>query len=296
MSSSEKKVLILGAGGMLGHMAVRVLSKNFEVFGTTRGNRNSVPMLEKFLDKNSWFDGVNVLDEQEVEKVFNLVKPDAVINCVGLVKQKMDNSTYVQSIEVNALLPHKLYKLCEKYNSKLIQVSTDCVFTCDPGIKNQDDVPDATDLYGRTKFLGEVDYGTALTIRTSIVGRQISGQESFFEWVLSQTGKTANGYVNALYTGLTTFALSNVISEVLSGHFSLSGLWQVASEPISKFELMAKLNHEMSLDIDIREDCDFRCDRRLNGSPFNERTLIEIPTWDSMVQQFASDQISYKGL
>jgi dTDP-4-dehydrorhamnose reductase len=296
MSSSEKKVLILGAGGMLGHMAVRVLGENFEVFGTTRGDASSLPTLEKFLKKDSWITGVNVLNDDEVDRVLNTIRPDAVINCVGLVKQKMDNSSYLESIEINALLPHKLFSLCEKYNSKLIQVSTDCVFTCDPGIKNQDDVPNATDLYGRTKFLGEVDYGTALTIRTSIVGRQISGQESFFEWVLNQTGKVANGYANALYTGLTTFSLSNVISEILSNHFSLSGLWQIASEPISKFELMNKLNHEMSLDIDIREDFDFRCDRRLNGSPFHEKTMIKIPTWDSMVQQFANDQINYKGL
>ena len=296
MKSQQKKVLILGAGGMLGHMAVRVLGENFEVFGTTRGNESSVPMLRKFLSKDSWITGVNVLNDQEVERVLDLIKPDAVINCVGLVKQKMDNSSYIESIEINALLPHKLYLLCQKYGSKLIQISTDCVFTCDLGMKSQGDDPNATDLYGRTKFLGEVDYGTALTLRTSIVGRQISGQESFFEWVLSQRGKTANGYANALYTGLTTHALSRVISEVLVNHFSLSGLWQVASEPISKYELMKKLNSEMTLDIDIREDTDFQCDRRLDGSMFTKKTNISIPTWDEMIGQFSSDQVNYQSV
>jgi len=294
MSVQPKTVLILGAGGMLGHMATRVLAENFEVFGTTRGNETSVPMLGKFLSKDSWITGVNVVNDQEVERVLDLIKPDAVINCVGLVKQKMDNSSYIESIEVNALLPHKLYLLCQKYGSKLIQISTDCVFTCDPGMKSQTDTPNAADLYGRTKFLGEVDYGTALTLRTSIVGRQISGQESFFEWVLSQRGKTANGYVNALYTGLTTFALSRVISEVLSNHFSLSGLWQVASEPVSKYELMKKLNSELTLDIDIREDTDFQCDRRLDGSMFTKKTNISIPTWDEMIGQFSNDQVNYQ--
>ena len=296
MNSQQKKVLILGAGGMLGHMAVRVLGENFEVFGTTRGNESSVPMLGKFLSKDSWITGVNVLNDQEVERVLNLLKPDAVINCVGLVKQKMDNSSYIESIEVNALLPHKLYLLCQKYGSKLIQISTDCVFTCDPGMKSQTDNPNATDLYGRTKFLGEVDYGTALTLRTSIVGRQIPGQESFFEWVLSQRGKTVNGYANAMYTGLTTYALSRVISEVLENHFSLSGLWQVASDPISKFELMKKLNSELTLDIDIREDTDFQCDRRLDGSMFTKKTNISIPTWDEMIEQFSSDQVNYQSV
>ena len=278
---------------MLGHMAVRVLGEKFQVFGTTRGSNSSVPMLGKFLDQDSWITGINVLNNEEVERVLDIVEPDVVINCVGLVKQKMDNSSYIESIEVNALLPHKLFLLCQKYDSKLIQISTDCVFTCDPGVKSQADHPDAADLYGRTKFMGEVDYGTALTIRTSIVGRQISGQESFFEWVLSQSGKVANGYVNALYTGLTTFALSNVISEILSNHFSLSGLWQVASEPISKYELMKKLNSELSLDIDIRKETEFQCDRRLNGSPFTKETRIDIPTWDEMIGQFSNDQIYY---
>jgi dTDP-4-dehydrorhamnose reductase len=294
MNSQQKKVLILGAGGMLGHMATRVLGENFEVFGTTRGSVSSIPLLGKFLSEESWIPGVNVLNDEEVERVLDLIKPDVVINCVGLVKQKMDNSSYIESIEINALLPHKLFLLCQKYNSKLIQISTDCVFTCDPGMKSQADRPNASDLYGRTKFLGEVDYGTALTLRTSIVGRQISGQESFFEWVLSQRGKTANGYVNALYTGLTTFALSRVISEVLSNHFSLSGLWQVASEPVSKYELMKKLNSELTLDIDIREDTDFQCDRRLDGSMFTKKTNISIPTWDEMIGQFSSDQVNYQ--
>jgi dTDP-4-dehydrorhamnose reductase len=293
MVSQHKRVLILGAGGMLGHMAVRVLGENFEVFGTTRGDASSLPILGKFLGKDSWITGVNVLNDDEVDRVLNTIRPDVVINCVGLVKQKMDNRSYLESIEINALLPHKLFSLCQKYDSKLIQISTDCVFTCEEGIKRQDDIPNAVDLYGRTKLLGEVDYGTALTIRTSIVGRQLSGQESFFEWVLSQAGKSANGYANALYTGLTTFALSTVISEVLSDHFSLSGLWQVASEPISKFEIMKKLNSELGLEIDIHEEVAFYCDRRLDGSRFIKETEINIPTWDEMIGQFSSDQVNY---
>ena len=294
MSLQPKTVLILGAGGMLGHMAVRVLGQRFQVFGTTRGSSSSVPMLGKFLRQDSWITGINVLNHEEVERVLDLIKPDVVINCVGLVKQKMDYSSYIESIEINSLLPHKLFLLCQKYDSKLIQISTDCVFTCDSGVKGQADHPNAVDLYGRTKLMGEVDYGSALTLRTSIVGRQLSGQESFIEWVLSQSGKVANGYVNALYTGVTTYALSNVISEILSNHFSLSGLWQVASEPISKYELMTKLNDQLSLDIDIREDVDFQCDRRLDGSLFNLETQIGIPTWDEMVAQFSSDQVNYQ--
>ena len=279
---------------MLGHMAVRVLTETFEVFGTTRGDQKSVPTLSRFLTSEQWLTGIDVLNDQQLEKVFDLVKPDAVINCVGLVKQKMDSDSYIESIEINALLPHKLYVMSNRYGAKLIQISTDCVFTCEEGVKSQMDIPNAGDLYGRTKYLGEVNYGSALTLRTSIVGRQISGQESFFEWVLSQERKIASGYRNALYTGLTTYALSRVISEVISHHFALSGLWQVASEPISKFELMNKLNQALALDIEIEENTEFKCDRRLDGSPFFQATGIRVPTWDEMVEEFSRDQINYE--
>jgi dTDP-4-dehydrorhamnose reductase len=294
MNSKSTKVLILGAGGMLGHMAARVLSETFDVYGTTRGDKSSAPMLKKILKDNFWITGLDVLDSEQIENVLTTIKPDVVINCVGLIKQKMDNTSYIDSIEINALLPHKLYLLCERHQSKLIQISTDCVFTCEEGIKSQFDRPNAVDLYGRTKLLGEVDYGNALTIRTSIVGRQINGNESFFEWVLRQRNKVANGYSNAQYTGLTTFALSRVISAILHNQPTLSGLWQVASEPISKYELMQKLNQELSLGITIQKDVEFRCDRRLDGMPFISATGIRIPTWDEMIKQFSTDDVYYQ--
>ena len=289
-----KKVLVLGAGGMLGHMVVRVLSGEHAVFGTTRGSHQRGSVLERYLHRDNWVADLDIRDDTRVEKLLTSLNPDVVINCVGLVKQKMDAHSYIESIEINALLPHRLAKLCELHNSKFIQVSTDCVFTCDQGIKEQTDLPNANDLYGRTKYLGEVNYGTALTLRTSIVGRQIEGRESFFEWVLSQKGNSAHGYKNALYTGLTTYALSKVIEEIIANHPDLSGLWQVASEPVSKFYLMKELNSILSLDINISENITFECDRRLNGEPFFEKTGIRIPTWKIMIQQFASDQVNYE--
>jgi dTDP-4-dehydrorhamnose reductase len=294
MIRSPKKILVIGAGGMLGHMAVRVLGETFEVFGTTRSESQSSSLLGRFLDPERWMTGIDVLNERHLENVFEQVKPDVVINCVGLVKQKMDSTSYIESLEINALLPHKLFVLGEKYHAKIIQLSTDCVFTCDDGIKRQTDIPNATDLYGRTKHLGELNYGTALTLRTSIVGRQLSGQESFFEWIISQQGKVSSGYRNALYTGLTTHALSNVMCKIIANNFSLSGIWQIASEPISKFELMTKLNRSLNLEIDIQEDTEFHCDRRLDGTQFLETTGIRVPTWDEMIQQFSDDQVSYK--
>ena len=290
---TKNRVLVLGAGGMLGHMAARVLSESCEVFGTTRAGKHASKTLHKFLPTDKWFSDIDVRHDDVLETLFAEVQPHFVLNCVGLVKQKMNSTTFVESIEINALLPHRLSKICEKTNSKLIQVSTDCVFTCGAGIKGLEMEPNATDLYGRTKFLGEVPYGSALTLRTSIVGRQLSGEESLFEWILSQNGGVINGYKKALYTGLTTMALSRVIADVIAQHSNLAGIWQVASPQISKYELVRELVAKLELDIDLREDTTFECDRRLDGSAFEKETGIVIPSWDQMLQEFALDQAAY---
>jgi dTDP-4-dehydrorhamnose reductase len=290
---TKNRVLVLGAGGMLGHMAVRVLSESCEVFGSTRAKMQDSAALSKFLPADKWVSGVDVLHDDVLETLLAEVQPHFVLNCVGLVKQKMSATTFIESIEINALLPHRLSKVCEKTNSKLIQVSTDCVFTCEEGIKKLDHEPNATDLYGRTKFLGEIPYGSALTLRTSIVGRQLSGAESLFEWILSQNGGVINGYRKALYTGLTTMALSRVIAKVIAQHSGLTGVWQVASPEISKYELVRELIEKLKLNIDLREDTIFECDRRLDGTAFERETGIVVPSWNEMLQEFALDQAAY---
>ena len=290
---TKNRVLVLGAGGMLGHMAVRVLSENCEVFGTTRAEKQDSRALSKFLPTDKWISGVDVRHANVMEALLTDVQPNFVLNCVGLVKQKMSATSFIESIEINALLPHRLSKACEKNNSKLIQVSTDCVFTCDEGVKKLEQEPNATDLYGRTKFLGEVPYGAALTLRTSIVGRQLSGEESLFEWILSQNGGVINGYSKALYTGLTTMALARVIAKIIAQCSDLAGIWQVASPEISKYELVRKLIKELELNIELREDTSFQCDRRLDGTTFEKATGIVVPSWDTMLKEFALDQAAY---
>ena len=290
---TKNRVLVLGAGGMLGHMAVRVLSESCEVYGTTRAGKQDSAALSKFLPTGQWISGVDVRHDNVMAELLAEVQPHFVLNCVGLVKQKMSATTFIESIEINALLPHRLAKACEKTNTKLIQVSTDCVFTCEEGIKKLDHEPNATDLYGRTKFLGEVPYGSSLTLRTSIVGRQLSGAESLFEWILSQNGGVIHGYRNALYTGLTTMALSRVIAKVIAQHSELTGVWQVASPEISKYELVRELIEKLKLNIDLREDTVFECDRRLDGTAFEKETGIVVPSWDLMLQDFALDQAAY---
>ena len=199
----------------------------------------------------------------------------------------------MDAILINSLVPHQLADLCEAAGSRFIHFSTDCVFEGTPGIKRTSDTPNATDLYGTTKRLGETNYAPALTLRTGFVGRQLAGSEGLFEWVRSQKGSAVSGYKNAIYSGLTTMALSRVVQQVIELHPSLTGLHQVASAKINKFDLINKLNECLHLNLTIAQNTDFMCDRSMDGTEFTNLTNIHIPSWDEMLAEFAADQDFY---
>jgi dTDP-4-dehydrorhamnose reductase len=279
---------------MLGHMLVRVLSENHSVFGTTLSAYSETSPLIRILPRENWFDGVNVCTIEAVERTINDVKPDVVLNGVGLIKQKMTPNVHSHAIQINSLFPHQLLELCKKTDTRLIHFSTDCVFEGTPGVKHVTDTPTATDIYGLSKLLGEVQEGPALTLRTSVVGRQLFGSESLFEWAISQREKTVSGFKNAIYTGLTTLELSNIVKRIIEEQPDLVGLFQVASEPINKYELLVKLNEILDLELTIESNTDFFCDRTLDGSQFSDVTKIEIPSWDKMLAKFFTDQDFYE--
>jgi|688.fasta_scaffold280369_2 dTDP-4-dehydrorhamnose reductase len=288
-----KTVLILGASGMLGHMLVRVLSPRHRVIGTTSSQYKAESPLAKLLDRESWIGGIDVRSLNQVDDLVREIQPDVVINCVGVIKQKMESSNITDAITINSLFPHHLANLCQSQNSRLIHFSTDCVFEGTPGMKMVSDTPNATDLYGTTKRLGEVDYGDSITIRSSIVGAQIVGTESLFQWAISQKGKKIEGFTGALYSGLTTMTMSKVILEIVDNFPQLSGIQQIASEAITKHDLLRKLNAALGLNLDICPDNTIIYDRTLDGSEFVEQTGIRIPTWDEMIIEFAGDQAFY---
>ena len=292
-STISTRILLLGASGMLGHMLARVLAPDHFVIGTTLSQYNERSHLVRILSKDNWIDQVDVRSLPMVEKVIRDSRPDVIINCVGLIKQKMNSGNNTEAIHINSLFPHQLAQICEVTNSRLIHFSTDCVFDGKPGIKLVTDTPNATDLYGLSKLLGEVDDGTCITLRTSVVGRQLYGAESLFEWARSQRGNQISGFTNAIYSGLTTLALSKIIKNVIEEHPHLVGIHQVASSPISKFELISKLNRLLELGLTINPNIDFHCDRTLDGTRFTESTKIAIPSWDDMLAEFAADQSFY---
>jgi dTDP-4-dehydrorhamnose reductase len=289
-------VLVLGASGMLGHMLVRVLSEHHQVIGTTSSQYDSKSPLARVLDKANWIDHVDVRNWQTVESAINHVKPNVLINCVGVIKQKMDSGNIMDAILINSLIPHQLAAVCSKLDIRFIHFSTDCVFEGTPGIKYTSYTPNATDLYGTTKRLGEVNYAPAITLRTGFVGRQLSGAEGLFEWVLSQKGKAVSGYQNAIYSGLTTMALSRVIQQVIEVQPTLSGLYQVASNRINKFDLITQLNESLHLNLSIAKNTEFMCDRSMDGTEFTNSTNIHIPSWEEMLTEFAADQDFYNSI
>ena len=238
--------------------------------------------------------GVDALDFPAVDAVLRRVAPDAVVNCVGIIKQLKEASDAVLTIRLNALLPHQLAVACGEVGARLVHVSTDCVFSGRTGSYTEDDLPDPPDLYGRSKLLGEVvDRTNALTIRTSIFGRDFLKQDALLEWFLSNRGGSVRGYRNAIYSGFPTQVLARIIGDLLSGQPTLHGLVQIASEPISKYHLLQMLRGAMALDIDIEPYDDVPCDRSLSAARFVAATGYRIPSWHEMIAEVAADTTPY---
>jgi dTDP-4-dehydrorhamnose reductase len=287
------RVLVLGAGGMLGHKLVQRLSREFAVSGTLRGD-GELYRSSPALAGAGLYSGVDCSDVSTVMKVLDENVPHAVINCTGVVKQREQSKDPVDTISINALFPHLLAHLCAERSIRLLHFSTDCVFSGKGGPYREMDFADAADLYGRTKFLGEVAGDGCLTLRTSIIGRELAHHSGLIEWFLAQRGRRVNGYAGALYTGLTTNAMADVVVTLLTRFPKLSGLWHLASDPISKFELLGIVNEVYEADVEIVRDEAFLCDRRLDGTRFRAETGIMPPQWRKMIEDMQRDPTVYR--
>lgn len=279
---------------MLGHKLCQVLSERFQVHATFRQFPVEAAAL---FERVRVIDGVDATRPEMVSDAISRVRPDVTINAIGLVKQRREASQAIQAIELNSLLPHRAYAACEAFGGRFIQVSTDCVFSGDRGGYRETDRPDATDLYGRSKLLGEVDGANALTIRTSIIGRELFGTGSLLEWFLSHTGGSVEGYARAVFSGLTTRALARIIADVIIADADVWGrLWHVSSKPIEKYELLKALNSALHADVTIQRDDEYRIDRSLNSDRFWAATGLSRPTWAEMIAELASDPTPYAGI
>lgn len=278
------KILILGASGMLGNAMMRVMVDNGEhdVWGTARAGT-----VKRYLSDQLGehiLGGVDVENADMLARVFAEVRPEVVVNCVGLVKQLAEAGDPLMALPINALLPHRLARLCDLIGARLVHVSTDCVFNGTKGGYRETDPSDAEDLYGKSKFLGEVAYPHTITLRTSIIGHELTSAHGLVGWFLEQEGRV-KGYRRAIFSGLPSVELSRIVRDIVLPRPALFGLYHVAAAPIAKFDLLELVAAAYGKTIAIEPDDRVVVDRSLNADRFREATGYVAPAWPELVAQ-----------
>lgn len=277
------KILILGVSGMLGHKVFAEFSRagDCEAWGTLRS-----PSLLRHFDEASRARirvGVDVLDQDALTRLFAQVQPHVVINCVGLIKQLADAEDPLTALPLNAMLPHRLAALCKLSGARLIHVSTDCVFSGSRGNYREDDISDAYDLYGKSKYIGEVRHDTqAITLRTSIIGHELGSNVALVDWFLSQQTRV-KGYRRAIFSGLPTVELARVMHEVVLPRPELHGLYHVSAAAIAKYDLLDLIAQQYGKQIEIDGDDAVVIDRSLDSSRFTLATGYRAPEWPKLI-------------
>jgi len=282
------RVLVVGATGMLGYSLFKNLNDaaHLEVYGTVR----SINGKEKFFSDcdRQIFKGIG--DLGAMEAVLKNLKPTIVINCIGLIKQLRISKQHIDAITVNSLLPHQLAQLCENYSSKLIHFSTDCVFDGKKGGYIESDVPNALDIYGRSKCLGEVDYAPHLTLRTSIIGHELVSSVSLIDWFLAQEG-SVKGFSKAIFSGLPTCVIARLLVDKILPNEKLSGLYHLSVDSIDKLSLLNIVSEVYAKEIQITESNDLEINRSLNSDRLRKVLDLEIPSWEELVLEMKSDYL-----
>lgn len=278
------RILVLGASGMLGNAMFRMMVQGgrHEVFGSARPASVKRFFVSEMAD--NIITGVDVENIDALARLFSQVRPEVVINCIGLVKQLAEADDPLSALPINALLPHRLARLCELVDARLVHISTDCVFSGRKGNYLETDEADAQDLYGRSKLIGEVDYPHAVTLRTSIIGHELYSAHSLIGWFLAQQGNV-KGFTHAIFSGLPTCELARVIRDKVLPRTDLHGLYHVAAQPISKYDLLEIVNREYGKGLKIEPDCNLKIDRSLNASRFREVTGYVAPAWPDLIAQ-----------
>ncbi|MDE2655915.1 MAG: SDR family oxidoreductase [Verrucomicrobiota bacterium] len=280
------RLLILGGSGMLGHQLWRGLHAQHDTWVTLRRPVADFAVHNLFDEaKAIQFD--DITDDTALERALGQAKPEAVINCVGLIKQRDEASDEALTLRVNAEFPHRLAKRCGEAGARLIHFSTDCIFAGTKGNYTESDPSDAADLYGQSKHQGEVADAHSVTLRTSVIGHELGTNLALLDWFLSQRGQAISGFTKAIYSGFTTLEMARIVDRILTQHPALSGVWHVASEPISKFALLQLCREKLGWEGVIEPNDEFVCDRSLNADRFNQATGYTPPSWEAMISELA---------
>lgn len=278
----SQTILVLGASGMLGNTMLRFFAATdgYVVRGTVRSSFASQLFPENV--RSLIVPGLDVENTESLSSLVDTIRPDVVINCIGLVKQLPGANNPLLTLPINSLLPHRLAQICSESGARLIHMSTDCVFTGSKGMYTEDDVTDAQDLYGISKRLGEVDYPNAITLRTSIIGHELDGNRSLIDWFLSQESNV-EGFSKAIFSGLPTIEIARLIRDYVIPHPELTGVYHVSADPINKYDLLRLVASVYSKDIEITKEDDFVIDRSLDSSRFKAATGFVPAAWPELI-------------
>ena len=278
---------------MIGHKLWQALAagNNDDIVGTLHGQRDAFARYALFDERI--IEQFEAADFVGVTNVLNRIRPLVIVNCIGITKRKSEASDVAKMFMINARFPHHLARWAAGNGARVIQFSTDCVFDGADGNYSERSVVTAPDLYGQTKYFGELDYDHCLTIRTSMIGREITGHTELLEWFLAQRGKCITGYRNARYSGLTTLAMARLLPRIVREHPQLCGKYQIAGPTITKYDLLCQLREAFGLEVKVAPDETFHCDRTLQSDRFVQATGIRIPSWEKMLSELAGDQEFY---
>ena len=287
------KILVLGASGMTGNALFRELSKdrNRDVIGTVR----SPSYLQFFTEKQAknLITNIDLARLENIHDIYSQLRPDVVINCIGIIKQIIPFVDTEQLFSINSLLPRQLCALAHDYKSRLIHVSTDCIFNGKKGNYSETDICDADDAYGKSKYLGELDQSHCVTLRTSIIGHELNSRNGLLEWFLSQH-ESCNAYRNAVFSGLPVVVFANVIADIIIPTVSLTGIYNIAANPISKFDLLSTIADIYNKDIKIIPVEEPVIDRSLNPDKFKQATGYVAPEWPDMIEAMHNDYMGIR--
>ncbi|MDH7570797.1 MAG: SDR family oxidoreductase [Armatimonadota bacterium] len=293
---NQPRVVVLGAAGMLGHKLFQVLRERFPgTIATCREDTSQPPFNRvSLLQGDDVIPGVDAADFPRLRSLLAELKPDFIVNCIGIIKQREESKMAIPSITLNSLLPHQLAAFAREWGGRVIHFSTDCVFDGTRGNYTEEDPCTAKDLYGMSKFLGEVGEPNGLTLRTSIIGRELVEHRSLLDWFLSQNHKTVRGYTRVIYSGVTTNQMAEVVTMILRDHPALTGLYQVVAEPISKHDLLCLVRDAYGLDVEIVPYDGEVSDRSMKGDKLRAATGYVSPPWPELVRRLAEDPTPYR--
>ena len=285
-------ILVLGATGLLGNAVFRSMSKTSggRVIGTIRREEVRKLFAPEHAPRLELIDDVD--DSDQLARLFDAAAPDVVINCVAVGRPAPADP--MRSIRIYSVLPHRLSHLCKRAGARLIQISSDGVFSGSRGSYTEDDAPDADDVYGISKRLGEISEPHAVTLRTSIIGHELQSGSGLLEWFLSQQGQ-CRCYTKAIFSGFPTIVLADLIRDFVIPRQDLSGVFHLATRPISKFDLLQLVAQRYGKAIELIPDDRASPDRSLNAERFTGITGYVAPEWLELVDAMHRDRFGSVG-